>query len=100
MREISIRALRSNIRQELESLPIAITVRGKVLAVMCTPDEHNSPKCTHRSVKCTPKRGYVCTPEDKEPAMCTPEAHDSNKWTVKAIDNKPFRAQTHHRGRA
>jgi len=88
MREISIKALRANIRQEIDNLPVAITVRGKILAIMSTPE-----------AKSTPKQGYSSTPEDKPhlPSSRKQVVIKQLKAEVKARAWE-YRAETHKEG--
>jgi len=66
MRQINIKSLRSNMSSELDNLPFAITKKGQVIAVVCTPEtEKATPKCTPELVECTPetiKPVIECTP--------------------------------------
>ena len=73
MRQINIKSLRANISSELDNLPFAITKKGQVIAVVCTPEtEKATPKCTPELVKCTPEL-VKCTPETIKPVIeCTP----------------------------
>ena len=70
MREISVKALRASIKEQLSDLPVAITVRGKVVAVLCTP---GTQELSIYGMKCTPDPKAETPSVHLETVKCPPE---------------------------